>query len=383
LTTTFTLAATYNGTVLTSFTDGTGLSIAVEITNLPGTSWVTANLVNQNTLLSSNKLSIQNKVITYITENYPNLNYNSTTCARDVGYIIDALRYDLMMNSNYRSVRAGTSYYQAQASVVLADQKRATLQAFRYMKKEVADVIDNNPEAEAYVRKMMSIIIDIIDKGVGETPEVTGTLSYMNDIGIINTAEILRNNSTFLENEATAWIRSQFGGTVISTDDTTDEFTTSASHNLTVGDPVLFTSNEITTLIEEVNSGTKNVTLRDTTGVTANMRFTVTGTGIGTLTAGTYYVQTVVNSTTVRVSSTVGGPAIDPGTAVGLAGVTIGGEWGGISYNVQYYVLSTPTTTTFTVGTAVDSTTPVALSADSGIMSAEYAFEEEACKRDM
>ena len=383
LTSTFTLSATYNGIELTAFTNGTGLSIAVEITNLPGTGWVTANLVNQNTLLSSNKTSIQNKVITYITTNYPNLVYNSATCARDVGYIIDALRYDLMMNSNYRSVRAGTSYYQAQARLVLSDQKRATIQAFRYMKKEVADVIDNNPAAEAYVRKMMSIIIDIIDKGVGETPEVTGTLSYMNNIGIINAAEILRNNSTFLENEATAWIRSQFGGTVISTSSTTDEFTTSASHRLTVGDPVLFTSNVITTLIEAVDSGTKNITLRTTVGVIDNMRFTVTGTGIGTLTAGVYYIQDVIDSTTVRVSSSVGGPAIDPGTATGLAGVVVGGEWGGISYDVQYYVLSTPTTTTFTIGTDVDSTTAVALNTDSGVMSAEYAFEEAACKRDM
>jgi len=383
LTTTFTLSETYNGTELTAFTDGTGLTIAVEITNLPGTSWVTANLVNQNTLLSVNKTTIQNRVITYISTNYPNLVYNSATCARDVGYIIDALRYDLMMNSNYRSVRAGTSYYQSQARLVLSDQKRATLQAFRYMKKEVADVIDNNPEAEAYVRKMMSIIIDIIDKGVGETPEVHGTLSYMNNVGFINAAEILRSNSTFLENEATAWIRNQFGGTVVSTDSSTDEFTTSASHRLTVGDPVLFTSNEITTLIEAVDTSTKNVTLRTTVGVAVDMRFTVTGTGLGTLTAGTYYVQAVVNSTTVRVSSSVGGAAIDPGTATGLASVTIGSAWGGITYDVQYYVLSTPTTTTFTIGTEVDSTTPVPLTTDTGVMSAEYAFEEEACKRDM
>jgi hypothetical protein len=377
------LAATYNGTAIATFTNGTGLSIAVEITNLPGTSWVTANLVNQNTLLSVNKSTIQNNVITYITDNYPNLNYNSATCSRDVGYIIDAIRYDLMMNSNFRSVKAGMSYYQAQASVVLDDQKRATLQAFRYMKKLVAAVIDNNADAETYVRKMMSIIIDIIDKGVGETPEVNGTLSYMNDVGIINAAEILRNNSTFLENEATAWIKSQFGGTVTSTDATTDEFTTSASHRLTVGDPVTFSSTELTTLIEAVDSGTKNVTLRTAAGVTTNMRFVVTGTGLGTLTAGIYYVQAVVNPTTVKVSSSVGGPAIDPGTATGLAGVTIGTAWGGISYGVQYYVLTTPTTTTFTIGEMVDSTTPVALTTSTGVMQTAYSFDEDACKRDM
>ncbi len=273
LTTTFTLGATYGGTTITSFTSGTGLSIAVEITNMPGTSWVSSNLIGQNTLLSTNKASIQADVINYVNTNYPNLDYNSATCSRDVGYIVDAIRYDLMMGSNYRSVKAGMSYYQAQASAVVGEQKRATLQAFRYLKKEIADVIDNNPTAETFVKKLMKTIINIIEFGVGETPDVNGTLSYMNDVGIINAAEILRINSDFLQSEATAWIKSRFGGTVTTSTLSTGQFTTSSSHNLSVGDPVVFT-----------------------------------GTTFGGVTAGvTYWVLTVPTSTTFTISEELNG----------------------------------------------------------------------------
>jgi len=272
LTTTFTLTDTYGGTALTSFTNGTGLSIAVEITNLPGTSWVSSNLIGQNTLLSTNKASIQTSVVNYVNTNYPNLDYDSATCSRDVGYIIDAIRYDLMLNSNFRSIKAGMSYWQAQASAVSGEQKRATLQAFRYMKSLVADVIDNNADAEAFVKKLMKIIINIIEFGVGETPDVTGTLSYMNDVGIINAAEILRVNSDFLQSESTAWIANQYGGTVTTSTASTDVFTTSSNHNLSAGDPVIFT-----------------------------------GTVFGGITAGTTYWVESVTDTAFTISDELGG----------------------------------------------------------------------------
>ncbi len=382
LSTTFTLAATYDGTEITSLTNGTGLSIVAEYTDLPGTSWVASSVIAQNTLLSSNKATIQTNIINWINTNYPNLDYNSTTCSRDVGYIIDALRYDLMMGSNFRSVKAGMSYYQAQASAVVGDQKRATLQAFRQMKAEVVDVL-NDATSIATVKKLMLTIINILDKGVGETPDVNGTMSYMNNEGIVHAAEILRANKTFLENESTAWIRSQFGGTVTSTNATGNVVTTSTSHNLSIGDPVVFTSDIINTLIEEVSSTGNLVTVRTTENVVPNMEFTITGTGLGSLTAGTYYVKTVESATTLTLSTTAGGVVLNPGNATGLASVIIGSVWGGPTANVQYYVYSIPTTTTFTVAETADATSALTLTSKTGVMTVAYSFDETACKRDM
>jgi hypothetical protein len=52
--TTFTLAAYQGGPALTTFTNGTGLTILAEINNLPSTSWVVAGLVTQKNSLQAN-----------------------------------------------------------------------------------------------------------------------------------------------------------------------------------------------------------------------------------------------------------------------------------------------------------------------------------------
>ena len=304
LTTTFTLAATPGGSAITTFTNGTGLSLVVETTNLPSTSWVSADLVTQSTALGTNKSTIQTNVINFIGTNYPNLDYNSATCSRDVGYIIDALRYDLMMGSNFRSVKSGMSYYQAQASLVVGSQKRATLQAFRYLRELVVDTVAASSTAAASVKSSMDYIINILDKGVGETPLVNGTMDYNNTLLDMNSVAILRANKTFLQYEATAWITENYGGTVTTTTASSDLYTTSANHNLAVGDPVVFS-----------------------------------------------------------------------GTVIADSGITIG---------TRYYVLTVPSTTTFTLTATQGDTTAVNITSNgSGSMTVRYSFDAALCRRDM
>jgi len=378
----FTLAETYDGAEIITLTDGTGLSIVAEYTLLPSVSGVTATKIAQNKLLSANKAIIQATIINYINQKYPNLNYNSSVCSRDVGYILDALRYDLMFNTNFRSIKAGMSYYQAQASLVVGAQKRATLQAFREMKRVVSETL-NDAATIAYAKKMMLNVINIIDKGVGATLEVCGTLSYYNNIGIARSAELLRANVSFLENESTAWIKSQFGGQVTETSSTGNVITTAASHNLNVGDPVAFSSPVIQTIIEEVSNTGNIVTVRTTENVVPNMKFEITGSGLGALTAGVYYVKTVESTTTLTISATVGGAVVAPGDATGLASVTIGGVWGSLSPSIQYYVKTTPSTSTLTIASDNDLTSEVSVADELGVMTIAYSFDEEACKRDM
>ena len=177
---------------------------------LPSTSWVASTLTASNSALQSAKATIQANVIAYIDTNFPSLTYNSTTCSRDVGYIIDAIGYDFMMNSNYRSVLNGMSYYRAQAALVVGAQKEATLSAFSYLQLQIASVLSADATALARANAGMNTIIAILDKGVGETPEVHGTVTYNNTLATIKGAEILRANRTFLAYEATAWITDQF-----------------------------------------------------------------------------------------------------------------------------------------------------------------------------
>ena len=270
LTTTFTLAATWGGSAITTFTNGTGLTLLLEKTIMPVVSQVSSSLTNIFTTLNGVKSTLQNNVSTYISTNYPTLVYNSATCLRDVGYIIDAVGYDMMLGSNYLTVKAATSYYRAQSSKVVGAQKIATVATFRYLKTIMSSAVSSNATAQASVKSLMTTLVEIVKSGPNEVVEVMGTLTYNNDNGIINGAELLRANANFLANEATAWINSQYGGTVSTLSGTGNLINVSQAHNFSVGDPVKFS-----------------------------------GTSAGGLTTGTvYYVLSVPSVTSFSVTST-------------------------------------------------------------------------------
>ena len=238
-------SATSTGTLIDVITTtiNTGTAPA-EVT--PGTAWVLAGLVTQNTSLQTNKTTVQDQITTFITEKYPTLVYDSATCERDIGIIIDYVGYDMMFDSNFLTITAARSYFRAQASLVLGQQKAATIASFRYLKTLLLEIVSENTTARRRLKVLMDIIIDTMINGIGDTPEFTGTITYKNDIGRFNAGEIIRINKDFLAAEATAWITQSYGGTVTTTTASTDRFTTSAVHNLTVGDPVIFSGTVIT-----------------------------------------------------------------------------------------------------------------------------------------
>lgn len=246
LTTTFTLAAYQGGPAISTFTNGTGLSILAEVINMPSIAWVPSSLVTLRNALQANKASIKTQITQYITTNYATLVYDAATCERDIGIIVDYIGYDMMFDSNILTIMSARSYYRAQSSLVLGTQKAATVGSFRYLKTLLLAVVAGNTTATRRIKILMDIIINTMLNGIGNTSEVTGTVTYKNDIGLYNAAESLRLNKEFLASEANAWINAGFSGTVTSTTASSDLFTTSAAHKLVIGDPVKFTGSIIT-----------------------------------------------------------------------------------------------------------------------------------------
>ena len=166
---------------------------------------------------------------------------------------------------------------------------------------------------------------------------------------------------------------------------TSNLFTTASAHNLSVGDPVQFTAPSYNTTITGTNTN-GNITVRSSTGWLVGMQVIVTGTQISTLNAATYYVKTVVNSTTVTLSSTYNGSTFTPGaTATGTMAATAGGIFGGPSTGTTYYVLSTPSTTSVILspvqaGQGIQSVVP-AITAN-GNASLNYYYNPTSCLRD-
>jgi hypothetical protein len=275
LTTTFTLSTTWAGTAITTFTNGTGLTLALETTVMPVYSQVSASLVSIYTTLNGVKSTLQGQVTTFINTNYPTLVYSTSTCSRDVGYIIDAVGYDMMLGSNYQTLKAALSYYRAQSAKVVGAQKIATVAAFRYLKTIMIAAVSANATASASVKSLMNTLINIVKDGANDVVDVMGTITYNNDLGVIKGSEVLRANASFLANEATAWINSQYGGTVGSVL-VGNIVQTNNAHNLIIGDPVKFTGVLGTSTIVP---GTVYYVL----SVPSTTQFTMTSTPTGTV----------------------------------------------------------------------------------------------------
>jgi len=240
----------------------------------PSTSWVATALVTAKTALSDYRTSIRSDSVAYIKTQYPSLAFNETTCSRDVGYIVDAIAWDMVMGGNFRSVKAGMSYYRATSSAqtVIADQKAATLGLLLFVKKRASQVVTTGSAVLA--SELWDDIIGYIDTGV--RPLVGGTNTPTTDETQINGAIVMMVNKEFFAQEALAYTNTNNTTSVTDANvdsSTSNEFTCASTAWMKVGDAVRFTG----TVFGGVSTGT------------------------------TYYVHTVQTSTTFKVSATLGG----------------------------------------------------------------------------
>jgi len=134
-----------------------------------------------------NKKFIQEEIISYIGTNYSSLKYSRTKCKQDVGFIIDAIRYDLTYGGNWQSVKAGEAYYEGTNFQIAASEKTATLNAYGYLKSIMQSISRNvavspalnstvsqvdgpvlgSVAAQTKIGQLMDNIISIITNGSG------------------------------------------------------------------------------------------------------------------------------------------------------------------------------------------------------------------------
>jgi hypothetical protein len=252
----------------------------------PSTAWVATALVTARTALNSAKAEIQTHATDYVDVNYPTLKYTKATCSRDVGYMVDALGYDLMFGSNFLSIQNGLSYYRGTSSAqyVVANQLAATQAIIDFISKKSSFVAASG--AVVLADNLWSDINGYVNTGT--RPLVTASTKPTTDLTIINGAENLRLNANFLAAEATAHVINTNKSTVTATVGSSTDTLTGSTTWMVVGDSIRFTG-------------------------------TVFG---GVALNTTYYVHTVVGGTTFKISASLGGPVFDLSTATGSMTVT-------------------------------------------------------------
>ena len=143
--------------------------------------------------------------------------YNEAKCARDVQLIVDAIKWDVMFDSNYRSVNAGLAYYRAGASNVVTIQKDQTLAAYAQAKTFTVNAL-SDATLKTRAGALWDEVIDIITNGTSAAdaysyPDPTDyNTSYLIGYGDAR-AQIIA-NKTFIQDEIEAWIAVQVAGDI-------------------------------------------------------------------------------------------------------------------------------------------------------------------------
>jgi len=279
---TFQLAATYGGSVLASFTNGASLDIDLEIIDYPtATNAVTSTtaLITAAVTLDAAQETIVTAATAYIVANYPALVYNSAKCERDVRLILEAVMFDFMFNSNFKTREAAYSYLRATAADVFSlNQKTATRASFSYVATLAAANVGGNATAQARISTLMTLLDDIV---YGATNE--GSICQT-DIRSADWARLqLERNREYIVAEITAYGAATYTTSVTAT--AADVFTCA-----------------------------------DTSWMQRNAPIRFTGTVFGGVSTGTtYYIQNVVSSTTFKIAATR-----NSNTAFGLSTVPSG-----------------------------------------------------------
>lgn len=108
---------------------------------------------NARTLLINNKEFIQDEIIAWIEDQMAgniapftsSFVYDSVACRRDVGYIVDALRYDLTYGGNLETYNVASAYFVGTASQYGSGEKEETIAAYERLRSILDDILQTIP----------------------------------------------------------------------------------------------------------------------------------------------------------------------------------------------------------------------------------------------
>ena len=193
-------------------------------------------------LLLLNKDLIAQNVVDYIDAQiaaasasiWAGFTYNEDKCRRDIRNLVDSIRYDIIFNSNYRTVSSALRYFSGSFST-FASQKDQHIAIFAVAKTYTAGYL-SDATAISRSNALWDEIIDIITNGDADTvpgdgvadaysfPTPTGGTDNASDSGFANAVQQLLANKTFITKEITAWINVQIANE-------TSPFTAGFSYN--------------------------------------------------------------------------------------------------------------------------------------------------------
>jgi predicted DNA-binding transcriptional regulator AlpA len=143
---------------------------------------------------------------------FTDINYNYDKCYRDTQLITDAIRYDVLFGTNYRSINAALAYYRANSSEVITTQLENTLLAIQKQKEITASYLEGNSLTRS--NALFDEILNILENGESSASAYSLTDPTDYDVGFFNARRLLVSNKTFIQDEIDAWIADQIANEI-------------------------------------------------------------------------------------------------------------------------------------------------------------------------
>lgn len=193
--------------------------------------------VNAVNLLQANKNYLRDEVIAYVNASTSTgglgfTSFNTATCRRDIGYIVDSLSFDLLHGGNKQAVQSGLYYYGVTATnIVIEGQSTATTLAYNRIRDIIPQLISNNlittspgvTEVQnislptATINEALTLIFNIntitniITNGPGvAAPAVPISLVKSTNTNVQKAYDILAANRSFIQEEVIAYVDSVY-----------------------------------------------------------------------------------------------------------------------------------------------------------------------------
>lgn len=198
------------------------------------TASTTATIVDAYDALILAKETIQNQTLDYIINTLGFSSFNTSTCVRDIGYMIDSVAFDLLHGGNKQSIKAGVYYFEFVDNTNIPSQVAQTVAAYSFIRSLVSNIVLATPLISTYQSTVTQVTaynsatiyeveslqdkIDTITNIIRNGPDTitTGTrvpidLDTSGAIGVLNAYELLNLNRDFIQHETIAYINETFG----------------------------------------------------------------------------------------------------------------------------------------------------------------------------
>lgn len=181
------------------------------------------NHANARDLLIINKNLIRNDLINWINATYPSLSYDQSLCARDTGYIIDALTHDLNYNTNIGTILNAEAYFVGTSSQLPEDQRLPTAAAYEKLGQICADVMLGTYPGQSSASGLASQneadrcveLTDIIKNVIQYNSLTYLPKAHVPDLSwvgtnFVNSREVINNNVLNLQKNTIAFVNSTY-----------------------------------------------------------------------------------------------------------------------------------------------------------------------------